>query len=228
LARSLSLVARHDSAARARALRIAAWVLVAVFVSAELLIAVFDRVDGNLCASNRLRALVQWELARQPDLPLDALAREFHTSIAVVLDGTMPERRVGVPGEELPAVWRLVDSWPDPVIVLWGRGHSLEVHGAIVRAPTAAPDDSLHFETAGGAARGKLQASELGAIYAFSARIGDYSVPELLFIDRTGNVIFEIVPGAALRQPLRAAPADASATLRQMQFLPQVCRRARG
>lgn len=225
MARSLSLVRPQDSAARARALRIAAWVLLAVLVSAELLIAAFDRAD-DLCASNRLRALVQWELARQPDLSPDALAREFHTSIAVVLDGAPPERRVGVPGEELAAVWRLADSWPDPVIVLWGRGHSLEVHGPIVGTPTAAPDDSLHFETAGGAVRGKLQASELGAIYGFSAQIGRYNAPELFFLDRTGNLILEIVPGTVLRQPLRAAPADAAALLQQLRTLPQVCPRA--
>ena len=140
----------------------------------------------------------------------------------------MPERRVGVTGGELPAVCRLLDSWPEPVIVLWGRGHSLEMHGALTRAPIAAPDGSLGFETAGGAVRGRLEASELGAIYVFNARIGDYSVPELLFIDRAGNLIFEIVPEAALRQPLRAAPAAPAAILRQMQSLPQVCRRARG
>ena len=220
---SLLDAGRRRSVAHTFALRRVAWVLAALFLGTELLLALIDPVEGNLCAGNRLRSRVQWELARQPDLSLDVLAEEIHGSKAMVLDAMPSDRRVGVSGKELPAVWQWVSRWPDPVIILWGRGHSFEIHGPLTAVTIGERHADWSFAAAAGAVLGKLQPSEVGAIYAYYARTRGRDVPEMLFLDRSGELIFEIVPGDALRQSLRTAPIEVTNSFRQMKLLEQVC-----
>ena len=221
--RSSLLDAGRRSVAHTFALRRVAWVLAALFLGTELLLALIDHVEGNLCAGNRLRSRVQWELARQPDLSLDVLAEEIHSSKAVVLDAMPSERRVGVSGKELPAAWQWVSQWPDPVIILWGRGHSFEIHGPLSAVTIGGRSADWSFAAAAGAVLGKLQPSELGAIYAYRARSSGGDVPEMLFLNRSGELIFEIVPGGMLREPLRTLPIEVTNSFQQMRLLDQTC-----
>lgn len=213
----------HHRSSRGRALYVAAWALAALFAGTEAVLLIFDRADSSLCANARLRARVQWELSRQPALSLDALASEIHSSKAVVLDAMGQDRRVGVGGQELSAVWELLDSWPDPVFIAWGPGHSFEFHGLLAPTHSDPRHDSLAFESAGGAVLGRLRPSEIGAIYAYTAHTQNGETPELLFLDRSGNLTFEVVPGATLRQATQTLPIDFVNTVRQMKLLAQAC-----
>jgi putative heme iron utilization protein len=204
------------------ALRIAAWVLAALFLGTELVLAVLDPPHGTLCANQRVRSRVQWELERQPDLPLAVLAEEIHGSWAQVLDAMPENRRIGVPGAALPAVWRSASNWPDPVIVAWSQAHVFHIHGPLSLSADPAAG-GFDFKAAAGAVTGDLRPSEIWAIYAYKAQAGEHEMPELLFLDRRGALIFEIVPGATLEKPPRRMPAEFTSTFLQMKQMARPC-----
>jgi putative heme iron utilization protein len=204
------------------ALRIAAWVLAALFLGTELVLAVLDPPHGTLCANERVRSRVRWELERQPDLPLAVLAEEIQGSWAQVLDAMPQDRRIGVPGAALPAVWRSASVWPDPVIVAWSPAHVFRIHGPL-SVSTDSAAGGFDFNAAAGAVTGDLRPSEIWAIYAYKARAGEHEMPELLFLDRRGALIFEIVPGATLEEPPRRMPAEFTNTFRAMEQMGRPC-----
>ena len=214
---------RRERYASARHIRIIGWAAAGLIALAVLGLVVFDTAENPLCATRSVRALVQSELARMGETDIAELAHSNHLSEAMVLDAFPRVRRTGVPADELPVVWNWLRQWPDPVVTLHHGRQFWQVRGLLPELRRVMERGDWGFGDAGDAFSGRVPVSEIGAIYAYTAGSGDAATVTVVFLDRSGEILFRIAPHDAA---VAAAPGQderASETFRRMQALPQAC-----
>ena len=81
----------------------------------------------------------------------------------------------------------------------------------------------LRFGTTDGAFGAQLYSPAIGAIYAYTAQEGDRATSAVAFFDRTGELIFDVVPTDAPASAGNGLPADFRETLRQTKNFDAVC-----
>ena len=215
--------ARRQAYASARHIRILGWVAAGLLALAFLGLAIFDTVNSPLCASRSARALVQSELGRVADRDIAELAHSIHVSEAVVLDAMPSDRRTGVPADELPVVWEWLRQWPDPVVTLHHGRQFWQARGSLPELRRAMRRGDWGFGDVGDPFSGRIPISELGVIYAYTNSPGDAGVVTIVFLDRSGEILFRIAPHPADKPGARETDQMSSETFRRMQALPQTC-----
>jgi hypothetical protein len=65
--------------------------------------------------------------------------------------------------------------------------------------------------------------SELGVIYAYTNSAGDAGVVTIVFLDRSGEILFRIAPHPVAKPIGRETDEMSKETFRRMQALPQTC-----
>jgi len=211
--------------AKARPIQVLGWSVAAMLAATVLGLAVFDRQSDPLCATRSQRALIQSELARNPRVWLVDLAHDIHVAEAVILDALPDPERVGVRGSELPAVWKLLRQRADLVLALHNGKHTWRVRGSLPELTLVKRGD-WHVGEDADTLSGRISILDVGVIYAMPARREDDPAWSVIFLDRGGEVLFQVAPTASAATDRIEASRAKQELLRSFQALPQVCRAA--
>lgn len=224
-ARPASRHARSGSFAAARPIQALGWTVAALIAVTVLGLAVFDRKSDPLCATRSQRALIQTELARNPRVWLVDLAHDIHVPESVILDALPDSDRVGVRGSELPAVWNLLRQQPDLVLALHNGRHTWRIRGALPELQLVERGD-WNVGGDGDILSGRISTVDVGVIYAQTGRRADDPAWSVIFLNRGGEILFQIAPGAQAGTGSAVASSAAQAVLRRFRSLAPVCQAA--
>lgn len=214
--------ARRTPFAAARPLQVLGWTVAAMIAATVLGFAVFDRKADPLCATHSQRALIQTELARNPRVWLVDLAHDIHVPESVVLDAMPEQERVGVSGTELSAVWSQLRQRPDLVLALHNGRHTWRVRGELPELRLVERGDwSVGGD--GDVLSGRISTMDVGVIYAQAARRADDPPWTVIFLDRRGEILFQVAPAVRSGAETAAAADGAQALLQRFRALTQVC-----
>jgi putative heme iron utilization protein len=199
------------------------WTVAAMIAATVIGFAAFDRRPGPLCATRAQRDLVRMELDRNPRVWLVDLAHDIHLSEAVVMDALPQSERVGVRGEELANVWDWLRQQPDLVLALHSGRHTWRVRGQLPALRLIERGD-WHIGSDDDALSGRISTLDIGVIYGRVPRLPDEPAWTVFFLDRDGEVLFQIAPAAARAGDPAVASLAAQSLLQRMRGLGPVCR----
>lgn len=218
--------ARRDAFAAARPLQVLGWTVAAMIAATVLGLVAFDRKKDPLCATRSQQSLVQMELARNPRVWLVDLAHDIHVPEAVVMDALPESERVGVRGAELASVWSWLRQQPDLVLALHNGRHTWRVRGKLPALRLVERGD-WHIGSDDDALSGRISTLDVGVIYGRAPRLPNEPAWIVFFLDRDGEVLFQIAPAAARAGDPAVASLTAQSLLQRMRRLGPVCRTGR-
>ena len=214
--------ARRDAFAAARPLQVLGWTVAAMIAATVVGLAAFDRKSDPLCATHTQRELIRLELQRNPRVWLVDLAHDIHVPDAVVMDALPDGERVGVRGTELPGVWDWLRQQPDLVLALHSGRHTWRVRGQLPALRLVERGD-WHVGSDDDVLSGRLSTTDVGVIYALVARNPDDPAWTVAFLDRDGEILFQIAPADAAKADAAASSGNALSLLRAFRALRSVC-----
>jgi putative heme iron utilization protein len=218
--------ARRDAFAAARPLQVLGWTVAAMIAATVIGLAAFDRRPDPLCATRAQRDLVRLELDRNPRVWLVDLAHDIHLPEAVVMDALPESERVGVAGAELASVWNWLRQQPDLELALHSGRHTWRVRGKLPALRLVERGD-WHIGSDDDALSGRISTLDIGVIYGRVPRLANEPAWIVFFLDRDGEVLFQIAPAAARAGDPAVASLAARSLLQRMRGLGPVCRNGR-
>jgi putative heme iron utilization protein len=215
--------ARRAAFAAARPLQVLGWTVAAIVAVTVLALGAFDRSEDPLCATRTQQALVRSELARNPQVWLVDLAHDLHIPEAVVLDALPDSERVGVRGTGLPGVWAWLRLQPDLALALHSGRHTWRVRGSLPALRQFQRGD-WHVGDNDDVLSGRISTADVGVIYARTARNPGEPAWTVFFLDRGGEILFQVAPATPSGSD-QSPTGGAVRALRSMRGLDEVCRR---
>ena len=214
--------ARRGPFAAARPLQVLGWTVAAMIAATVIGFAAFYGKSDPLCATQAQRDLIRMELQRNRRVWLVDLAHDIHVPDAVVMDALPDAEGVGVRGTELPGVWEWLRQQPDLVLALHSGRHTWRVRGQLPALRLVERGD-WHVGSDDDVLSGRLSTMDVGVIYALVARNPDDPAWTVAFLDRDGEILFQISPAAAAKAEVAASSGSASSLLRAFRALGSVC-----
>jgi len=209
--------------AAARPLQVLGWTVAAMIAATVLGLAVFDRQSDPLCATRTQRDVIRSELARNPRIWLVDLAHDIHVPESVVFDALPGTERAGVRGTELSKVWDWLRRQPDLVVSLHSGRHTWRVRGALPGLRQVERGD-WHVGGEADVLSGRISTLDVGVIYSRVARWPEEPAWTVYFLDRHGEILFQIAPATPSGVGAAAAGRAAQALLQAFRKMDAVCR----
>lgn len=214
---------RREAFAAAYPLRVLGWTVAAMIAATVLAFAAFDRRSDPLCATRAQRELIRSELARNPRVRLVDLAHDIHVPEAVVLDSFPDAERAGVRGAELSTVWSWLRGQPELVVSLHNGRHTWRIRGSLP-ALRQVSRGNWHVGGEDDILSGRITTLDIGVIYSRVARLPEEPAWTVYFLDRKGEVLFQIAPATPAGPDAGSPSRTAQALLQEFRTLDPVCR----
>ncbi len=140
-----------------------------------------------------------------------------------MLDALPDAERTGVRGAELSKVWDWLRRRPDLVVSLHNGRHTWRVRGALP-ALRQTGLGNWHVGGEDDIFSGRISTLDVGVIYSRVARLPEEPAWTVYFLDRDGEIVFQMSPAPPSGGDTGSERQTAQALLQAFRALDSVCR----